>query len=128
MGMVGFRNNKAKFIRTAAQHCLAHHGGRIPQTLEGLVALPGVGPKMAYLTLHSAFDAQQGLCVDTHVHRIANQLGWVRTKTPEATRVALEEWLPREYWSGINVLLVGLGQVQQQEPQRLISRCLATKD
>lgn len=122
---VGFHTTKAKNIQTAARLCLRDHAGRVPRTLEGLLALPGVGPKMAYLTLHAAFDAQQGLCVDTHVHRIANALGWVETQTPEQTRQALEEWLPKNHWDGINVLLVGLGQQQQQSASHLIERCLA---
>merc|ERR1712137_1096822 len=117
---------KAKHLRAAAKLCLADHGGRIPTTLEGLMSLPGVGPKMAHLTLHAAFNAQEGLCIDTHVHRIANALGWIQTDTPEATRIALESWLPRRVWSQFNPLLVGLGQQQQQEPQKLIQRCLAS--
>merc|ERR1712196_712012 len=83
------------------------------------------GPKMAHLTLHAAFGEQEGLCVDTHVHRIANALGWVNTNGPEDTRKALEVWLPREHWPDANRLLVGLGQ-QQQAPQKLVERCLAS--
>lgn len=121
---VGFHSVKAKNIRTAAQICLRRHGGRVPRTLEGLLELPGVGPKMAYLTLHAAFDTQQGLCIDTHVHRIANALRWIRTKTPEETRMSLETWLPRRCWPDVNVLLVGLGQQQQQEQVKLLERCV----
>lgn len=122
---VGFHSVKAKNIQAAARLCLSKHGGRVPQSLEGLLELPGVGPKMAYLTMHAAFDSQKGLCVDTHVHRIANALGWVATKTPEETRRALEEWLPLEHWADVNVLLVGLGQQQQQQLPKLLERCLA---
>ncbi|CAJ1446385.1 unnamed protein product, partial [Effrenium voratum] len=100
------------------------HKGRIPQTLEGLLQLPGIGPKMAHLVMHSAFDRQQGICVDTHVHRIANQLAWVRSRTPEETREKLETLLPRKEWSDINVLLVGLGQMQQQALAELVSAAL----
>lgn len=123
---VGFHTTKAKNIQAAARICLRKHGGRVPCTLEGLLSLPGVGPKMAYLTLHAAFDTQQGLCVDTHVHRIANALGWVETQLPEQTRQALQAWLPQEHWSDFNVLLVGLGQQQQQDATCLVERCLGS--
>lgn len=128
ISQVGFANTKAKNLRATARLCLEKHGGRIPTDLEGLLALPGVGPKMAHLTLHAAFDRQEGLCVDTHVHRIANSLGWVKTKTPEETRVALESWLPKRHWADINVLLVGLGQMHQQALPRLVERCLAFRE
>ena len=83
---------------------------------------------MAYLTMHTAFGIMHGICVDTHVHRISNALGWVKTSTPEDTRKKLESWLPVEYWPDINVLLVGLGQLQQQEPTKLVQKCLASSD
>ncbi|CAK9053183.1 unnamed protein product [Durusdinium trenchii] len=118
---VGFFNMKAKTMRAAATICKKEHKGRIPRTLEGLLKLPGIGPKMAHLIMHSAFDRQQGICVDTHVHRIANKLGWVRSKTPEETRHQLESLLPRKEWADLNVLLVGLGQMQQQAASQLIS-------
>jgi len=109
---VGFFNVKAKTLREAARICKKDYKGRIPNTLE------------AHLIMHSAFDRQEGICVDTHVHRIANQLGWVRSKTPEETRMRLEELLPRREWADINVLLVGLGQMQQQASLDLISQAL----
>lgn len=121
---VGFHSVKAKNIKAAARICLNEHRGRVPSTLEGLLSLPGVGPKMAHLVLHAAFDAQEGICVDVHVHRIANALGWISTRTPEETRKALEAWLPAEHWPHINVLLVGLGQQQQQQQELLVERCL----
>lgn len=124
---VGFHSVKAKNLKKAAKICLEQHGGRVPSTLEGLMALPGVGPKMAHLVLHAAFNAQEGLCVDTHVHRIANALGWISTKTPEQTREALETWLPFEHWPDINILLVGIGQQQQQQQSLLVERCLRCK-
>lgn len=127
ISMVGFHATKARHLRMAAKICLKNYKGRVPDTLKGLLALPGVGPKMAHLTLHAAFGRQDGLCVDTHVHRIANALGWLATKSAEETRVALEAWLPRREWKHINVLLVGLGQQQQQTPQVLIDRCLAMR-
>jgi endonuclease-3 len=123
---VGFHAVKAVNIKAAAKICKEKYGGRVPSTLEGLMELPGVGPKMAHLTMMAAFDDQQGLCIDTHVHRIANLLGWISTKTPEDTRKALESWLPKEHWPHLNMLLVGLGQQQQQQQQLVVERCLTT--
>lgn len=123
---VGFHATKAVNVRAAARICRDKHGGRVPSTLEGLLALPGVGPKMAHLTLLAAFNDQKGLCVDTHVHRIANVLGWISTNTPEETRKALETWLPHEHWPHINAMIVGIGQQQQQQAQLLVDRCLRT--
>lgn len=122
---VSFYKNKAKFIKNtclilqkAAQDkkCID-----IPETLLGLQALPGVGPKMAHLVMTCAWGKTEGICVDIHVHRIANRLGWVNTwkkntagnskgQDPEKTRKELEGWLPREHWGTINPLLVGFGQ------------------
>jgi endonuclease-3 len=107
---VGFYRNKSRFIKESASLCLSTYGGDIPDTLEGLIALPGVGPKMAFITLNAAWGLGVGIGVDTHVHRIANRLGWVRTEQPEATREHLQSWMPREEWSALNVLLVGFGQ------------------
>lgn len=88
---------KATFIKQATEICKEQYKGDIPETLEGLLALPGVGPKMAHICMHAAWNVMTGIGVDTHVHRISNRLGWVKkpTKTPEDTRKALEAWLPR---------------------------------
>lgn len=84
----------------------------IPNTVDGLLQLPGVGKKMAHICMKSAWNEITGIGVDTHVHRISNRLNWVQktTKTPEETRVALESWLPFELWEELNHLLVGFGQ------------------
>lgn len=82
----------------------------IPDTIEGLMSLPGVGPKMAYLCLSAAWDKTEGIGVDVHVHRITNLWGWQTSKTPEETRLALQAWLPKDRWREINHMLVGLGQ------------------
>lgn len=107
---VGFHNTKAKHIKQTAEILRDRFGGDIPDTAEGLISLPGVGPKMAYLTLSAAWGRDEGIGVDVHVHRITNLWGWHATRTPEQTRAALEAWLPRNKWHDINRLLVGLGQ------------------
>ncbi|CAG8162993.1 unnamed protein product [Penicillium olsonii] len=107
---VGFHNNKTKYIKATALILRDQYNGDIPSTPEGLMALPGVGPKMAYLCLSAAWGKHLGIGVDVHVHRITNLWGWNKTKTPEETRLALQSWLPHEKWHEINKLLVGLGQ------------------
>lgn len=107
---VGFHNNKTKYLKQAAVILRDSWGGDIPDSIEGLVSLPGVGPKMAHLCLSSAWGRTEGIGVDVHVHRITNLWGWHKTKTPEETRLALQAWLPRDRWREINWLLVGLGQ------------------
>ncbi|KAI0017461.1 DNA glycosylase, partial [Xylariomycetidae sp. FL0641] len=116
---VGFHRTKAAHLRRAAAALAARHGGDVPATLPGLLALPGVGPKMAHLCLGAAWGRAEGIGVDVHVHRISQRLGWsqqppqqppTRSTTPEATRRALEAWLPRPRWREVNALLVGFGQ------------------
>ncbi|KAI0597365.1 DNA glycosylase [Biscogniauxia sp. FL1348] len=110
---VGFHNNKTRYLQRAAAILRDEHGGDIPSTLAGLVALPGVGPKMAHLCLSAAWGRTEGIGVDVHVHRITNLWRWHGarpTRSPEHTRAALEAWLPRDRWREINGLLVGLGQ------------------
>ena len=88
---------KAEYIKEATKICAETYKGDIPPTVKDLTALPGVGPKMAHITMNVAWGEVTGIGVDTHVHRIANRLGWVKkpTKLPEETRVAVESWLPR---------------------------------
>ncbi|KAK2045404.1 HhH-GPD superfamily base excision DNA repair protein [Colletotrichum somersetense] len=107
---VGFHNNKTKYIKAAAEILRDRFGGDIPDTIEGLTSLPGVGPKMAYLCLSAAWDRTEGIGVDVHVHRITNLWGWHKTTQPEVTRLALQSWLPKDKWREINWLLVGFGQ------------------
>ncbi|KAJ6653746.1 hypothetical protein lerEdw1_008773 [Lerista edwardsae] len=109
---VGFWKNKVKYIKRTTAILKRDYAGDIPKTVAELVKLPGVGPKMAHLVMDVAWQDISGIGVDTHVHRIANRLKWVKkeTKIPEATRQGLEEWLPRDLWSEINWLLVGFGQ------------------
>ncbi|KAG4303549.1 hypothetical protein PCK1_000067 [Pneumocystis canis] len=104
---VGFHNRKAKYIKETVKILEKKYNGDIPSTVKDLVALPGVGLKMAHLCLSSAWNKTEGIGVDVHVHRISNLLGWVNTKTPEQTRLRLESWLPKKYWKEINHLFVG---------------------
>ncbi len=108
--VVGFHNNKTRYIKATALILRDQYAGDIPDTIDGLMGLPGVGPKMAYLCLSAAWGRTEGIGVDVHVHRITNLWGWHKTKGPEETRMALQGWLPRERWHEINHLLVGFGQ------------------
>lgn len=110
---VGFYRRKAIYLKDTSKVLLEKYGGDVPQTIEEITNLPGVGPKMGYLLLQSAWDQVSGIGVDVHVHRLANMWRWVpatKSPTPEKTRKELEKWLPRELWAEINPLLVGFGQ------------------
>lgn len=109
---VGFWRTKVKYIKQTSAILQQRYDGDIPASVAELLTLPGVGPKMAHLAMTVAWGTVSGIAVDTHVHRIANRLKWTKkvTKSPEETRIALEEWLPRDLWSEINGLLVGFGQ------------------
>ncbi|XP_019436564.1 PREDICTED: endonuclease III homolog 2, chloroplastic-like isoform X2 [Lupinus angustifolius] len=114
---VGFYSRKASNLKKIANICLMKYDGDIPSSIEELLLLPGVGPKISHLVMILGWNNVQGICVDTHVHRICNRLGWVsrsaskqKTLMPEETRVALQRWLPREEWVPINPLLVGFGR------------------
>jgi len=106
---VGFYRTKARTLRALARLLLERHRGRVPVDLDALLALPGVGRKTANLVLTEAFGLP-GICVDTHVHRIANRWGYVTTKTAAATEMALRATLPAREWRGLNTLLVAFGQ------------------
>jgi endonuclease-3 len=105
----GFYRNKAASLKKIASILLEQYDGKVPSSMESLLALPGVGRKTANLVLTEAFDLE-GLCVDIHVHRISNRLGWLITKDPQETEMVLREILPRKYWKRINYLLVLYGQ------------------
>ena len=107
---VGFHNRKLEYILETSKILNEKYNGDVPKDAKELMQLPGVGPKMAYLTVQVAWGEIQGIGVDTHVHRISNRIGWVRSRTPEESRLELEEWLPKSHWAKINHLLVGFGQ------------------
>ena len=106
---VGFYKTKAKQLTKLARQIHSEFEGKIPNTRDNLMKLPGVGRKTANLVLNRAF-AKPAIAVDTHVHKISNLLGWVKTKTPEQTEKRLEKILPKKYWSDINRLFVSMGQ------------------
>ncbi|PSN34065.1 Endonuclease III-like protein 1 [Blattella germanica] len=123
---VSFWKTKVIHIKKTTQILKDEYNGDIPDTVEKLCKLPGVGPKMAHLCMKTAWGVITGIGVDTHVHRISNRLGWVPkpTKTPEATRVALESWLPNDLWDEVNHLLVGFGQKTCKPVKPMCETCL----
>lgn len=107
---VSFAPTKSTNIVAAAKFCVTTHDGDIPNTMEGLMSIRGVGVKMATLAMNACWGSNSGIGVDTHVHRIANRLKWVSTQTPEKTEIALQEMFPSDLWDTINTNLVGFGQ------------------
>jgi endonuclease-3 len=107
---VSFYRNKARHVKDACRLLVDRFGGEVPSTMEDLLRLPGVGRKTANLVLILAFKSRRSICVDTHVHRISNRLGWVRTSTPEETEVALYGAAAERWWPLINLYLVTWGQ------------------
>ena len=106
---VGFYENKAKQIIELSRQIDEELGGKVPDEIEELIKFKGVGRKTANLVLSEGFN-KPAICVDVHVHRIFNRLGYVKTKTPEETEFALREKLPKKYWIEINSLMVTHGQ------------------
>lgn len=107
---VSFYRNKAAHVRSCCRRLLDEYGGVVPDTMEGLLTLPGVGRKTANLVLILSHASRDNICVDTHVHRIANRLGWVRTRTPDDTEQALYRVVPKRCWAEVNLRLVTWGQ------------------
>ncbi len=106
---VGFYRTKARVVLGIARDLLEHFAGRVPDDIDALLTLNGVGRKTANLVVTMGYN-KPGICVDTHVHRISNRLGYVRTRSPEETEMALRATLPRRFWIDYNDLLVGFGQ------------------
>ena len=107
---VSFYRNKAVHVKETCRQIVTRLGGRVPSTMEALLTLPGVGRKTANLVLILAHASMENICVDTHVHRIANRMGWVKTRTPEQTEHALYRATARRWWPIINLYLVTWGQ------------------
>jgi len=106
---VGFYRNKSKVILGLSRRLISDFRGKVPCGLEDLLSLRGVGRKTANLVLGLGFKIP-AICVDTHVHRISNRLGWVKTKDPLGTEEGLKKIIPRRYWIGLNTVLVSFGQ------------------
>ncbi len=107
---VSFYRVKARHVKETCKQIVERFGGRVPDTMEALLTLPGVGRKTANLVLILSHASRQNICVDTHVHRISNRLGWVRTRTPDQTEQALYAAVPKRFWPDVNLYLVTWGQ------------------
>ena len=107
---VSFYRHKARHLKATCRRLLDRYGGRVPTTMAELLTLPGVGRKTANLVLILALRSEDNICVDTHVHRISNRLGWVQTRTPDETEHALYRAAARRWWPQINLYLVTWGQ------------------
>lgn len=118
----GFYRNKARTILHVCRELINRFNSQVPDTIEELLTLKGVGRKTANLVLSLGYG-KDGICVDTHVHRISNRLGYVNTKTPEQTEYALRKKLPLEYWSLYNTLMVTFGRNICRPVSPLCSAC-----
>jgi endonuclease-3 len=107
---VSFYRHKARHVKAASRMLVERFDGRVPTRMDDLLTLPGVGRKTANLVLILAFKSSDNICVDTHVHRISNRLGWVRTGTPDETELALYASIARRWWPYVNLYLVTWGQ------------------
>jgi len=126
--MIPLYKNKAKSIKEACDKCIEHFNDDIPDKLEDLLKLRGVGPKIAHITFTVAWGETHGVVVDTHVHRISNRLGWVDTwgaksNAAEKTRMQLQELLPRDQWPHVDRLLVRFGQSVCEAKKPKCSEC-----
>lgn len=123
---VSFYRNKAIHVRGTCEQIMSRFGGVVPSTMEELLTLPGVGRKTANLVLILAHRSASNICVDTHVHRISNRLGWVSTRTPEETEHALYDRAPRKWWPLINLYLVTWGQNVCRPVYPLCQQCVVS--
>jgi len=119
---VGFYRTKARNIKAICSILIIKHSGRVPDEIDDLVQLPGVGRKTANLVVTLGYQ-KPGICVDTHVHRISNRWGYVKTKTPNETEVALRKKLPKKHWNIFNDLLVPYGQNRCRPISPFCSSC-----
>jgi endonuclease-3 len=118
----GFYRTKARVLRALGETLVSEHDSRVPDTIDGLVALHGVGRKTANLVVTLGYG-KPGICVDVHVHRISNRLGFVRTRSPNETETALRRRLPRRWWLDVNDLLVAFGRSICTPVSPWCSRC-----
>jgi endonuclease-3 len=118
----GFYRNKSRTILAVCRELVDLYNSHVPDTIETLLTMPGVGRKTANLVVTLGFN-KEGICVDTHVHRISNRLGYVRTKTPDETEFALRGKLPHRYWIAYNTLLVAFGRRTCRPVSPLCTSC-----
>ncbi|MGC9310270.1 MAG: endonuclease III domain-containing protein [Candidatus Aenigmatarchaeota archaeon] len=123
---VGFYKTKARRIREMVVVLDKNFGGQVPETIEELTTIPGVGRKTANLVVYAAFK-RPGVCVDTHVHRILNRLGYISTKTPHETEMELRQKLPKKYWAMTNATLVMFGRSICTPVSPFCSKCPVAK-
>ena len=119
---VGFYKNKAQQILDISRDLVENYGSKVPASIDELVKFKGVGRKTANLVMAKGFDIP-AICVDVHVHRISNRLGWVKTKTPEETEMALRKLLPEKYWLDINTILVTFAQNLCRPTKPMCEKC-----
>lgn len=123
---VGFYRTKAKVIRGICRTLIRDYGGNVPDEIDELLKLKGVGRKTANLVVTLGYQ-KPGICVDTHVHRISNRWGYIKTKDPKETEFALREKLPKQYWIEYNDLLVSFGQHLCRPISPVCSKCPVRK-
>lgn len=123
---VGFYRNKARQIIELSKELVEKYDSKVPSDIDELVKFNGVGRKTANLTLAKGFQIP-AICVDVHVHRISNRLGYVSTKTPDETEIELRKKLPKKYWLDINTILVTHGQNICKPQRPLCERCCIAK-
>lgn len=121
---VSFYRNKAVHVKATCEQLISRYKGIVPSTMEELLTLPGVGRKTANLVLILAHRSPDNICVDTHVHRISNRLGWVNTRTPDETEHALYAATEKKWWPVINLYLVTWGQNVCRPVYPLCGRCV----
>jgi len=124
--VIGFYRVKSRNVKKLAEILMEKFQGKVPQTIEELTSLPGVGRKTANCMLNYVFH-KPAIAVDTHVHRISNRLGWIKTKTPEQSEGALEKIIPKDEWVNVNKLLVGHGQTICTPVNPKCEECLISK-
>lgn len=124
---VGFYPTKAKWIKKVCRILIEKYKGKVPDTMEELIKLPGVGKKCGAITLVYGFNKPDFIPVDIHVHVIANRLGWVKTKNPDKTMEKLMEVIPKKYWYDLNNLLVAHGQNICVTISPFCSKCYISK-
>ena len=120
---VSFYRNKARNVKRTCHLLISRFGGVVPSDMVELVSLPGVGRKTANLVLIVSLRSTSSICVDTHVHRISNRLGWVKTRTPDKTETALYDVSPRRWWALLNKYLVTWGQNVCRPVYPICGRC-----